>query len=36
MWWKHSVFYVFLLELALKKVLILTQVPDNYLIEQDR
>ena len=32
---KHSVFYVFLLEPALKQVFILTQISDNYLIEQE-
>ena len=33
MQWKHSVFYIFLLKSALAKVLILTQVSDNYLIK---
>ena len=33
MWQKHSVFYIFLLELASEKVFILTQVSDNYLIK---
>ena len=28
-------FYIFLLKLALEKVLMLTQVPDNYLIKQE-
>ena len=35
MQWKHSVFHIFLLELAPIKVLILTKVPDNYLIKQE-
>ena len=35
MWQKHSVFHVSLLESASKKVLILTQVSDNYLIKQE-
>ena len=30
---KHSVSHIFLLELALAEVLILTQVSDNYLIK---
>ena len=33
MWQKHLIFYIFLLKPALFKVLILTQVSDNYLIK---
>ena len=32
---KHSVFHVLLLESALKEVLILTQISDNYLMKQE-
>ena len=35
MQWKHSVFHVSLLESALKEVLILMQVLNNYLIKQE-
>ena len=35
MQWKHSVFHVFLLELAPAEVLILTQVLNNYLIKKE-
>ena len=34
-WWKHSVFHISLLEPAPKKVPILTQVSDNYLMKQE-
>ena len=33
MQWKHSVFYISLLKLALREVLVLKQVPENYLIK---
>ena len=35
MWQKHLVFHVSLLESASKKVLILTQISDNYLMKQE-
>ena len=35
MWQKHLVFYVFLLESALRQVSVLTQISDNYLIKQE-
>ena len=34
MWWKHSVFHIFLLKSASLKVSILTQVSENYLINK--
>ena len=36
MWQKHSVFYVFLLESALKQVPVLIKILNNYLIKQER
>ena len=35
MWQKHSVFHVSLLEPAPKKIPVMTQVSDNYLIKQE-
>ena len=35
MWQKHLVFHVYLLELALKQVFVLTKISDNYLIKQE-
>ena len=36
MWQKHLIFHVSLLESALKQVLVLTKISDNYLIKQER